>query len=106
MSGGCILGCVEFARQGRLTFIPDWSCEHFATFISKHAPAITVKLFSANLEYHLLVPPGEGVLDPWILADRKSQDDCLVKRAIVEMVVLEIPDAFGGKGEPCLIMST
>lgn len=39
----------------------------FATFISEHAPVMTVKLFSMNLEYYVLIPPGEGVLDPWIL---------------------------------------
>lgn len=42
--------------------------KHFATFISKHAPAMTVKSFSANSKYHLLIPPGEGILDPWIVA--------------------------------------
>ena len=58
-----------------------------------------------NLEYYVLIPPGEGVLDPWILVVPQSPHDRLVKRAIVDIVVIEVPHAFGGQAEPCLIMS-
>jgi hypothetical protein len=79
--------------------------KHFATFISEHTPTVTVKLSPTNSENYVLIPPGEGVLDPWILMVPQSPHDHLVKCAIVDIVVIEVPHAFGGQAEPCLIMS-
>jgi hypothetical protein len=74
-----------------LFFVVGIFTEHFASFISKHAPALTVKPFSAKPEYYLLIPPGKGLLRPWILAVRKSHDDIAVESAVIELAVIHAP---------------
>jgi hypothetical protein len=67
---------------------------YFSSFVSEHPSAMTVTPFSANLGYHSLIPPSEGVLHPWILAIRESQYDCHVKRSVAEELVFDAPHSF------------
>ena len=61
------------------------------------------KCFSTNLKYCLLIPPGKGLLNPWILTVRKSQQDCMVKSAIIELMIHVAPDSLWREAEPCLM---
>lgn len=58
-----------------------------------------------ELEYYLLIPPRESVLDPWILMVSKHHNDRSVKCTVVKIPILDIPCSLRGDAESCLIIS-